>query len=200
MSNALRLDKGGTSQALCWRYLQADHQASECFSEEGMAELLRSGVLSAESMIWREGLPQWVALKDSEIASVVSPTVLPSPAPPARKSSRPGMEPDEARRHVRNMLRAGVLSVIATAVAAALLKPSLWIDAVVTGALLFGVYRASRVCAIAVLVLYLIGAVMRLAGMSGPRVVGLAVVALFLYFYVMGIRGTFALHRWRTIG
>jgi hypothetical protein len=89
--------------------------------------------------------------------------------------------------------------VAATAFFAAIANPTLWIDAIVNGALLFGVYRASRVCAIAVLVLYLSGALVRIAGISGPKVVGLAVMALLLYIYVMGIRGTFALQRWRTI-
>src|SRR5436190_22792424 len=131
MSNRLRLNKGGPSQDIvCWRYLEADQQPSECFSAEGIGELLRSGVLSPESMIWREGLHQWVTLKDSEIGPVVStPTALPTPARPARKSSRPGMEPDEAERRVRNMLRAGGLSVSATVFFAALVNSSLWIDA-----------------------------------------------------------------------
>lgn len=164
-----------------------------------MAELLRSGVLLPESMIWREGLPQWVSLKDSEIGPLLLPPTALAIAPRVRNASRPGMEQYEAERHVRNMLIAGALSVVATALFAAVFKSSAWFDAVLTGALLFGVYRASRVCAIAVLALYLIGAVAKMVTGPGRGPVGLLVLMVILYYYIMGVRGTFALHKWRTV-
>jgi hypothetical protein len=198
----IKINTGGMTQdVLCWRYLKADQQPSEPFSEEGIAELLRSGVLLPDSMIWRDGLAQWVPLKDSEIGSLALPSSVPTafPLPRAKVASRPGMEQNEAERHVRNMLIAGGLSVIATATFAASGSSILWLDALVTGALLFGVYRASRFCAIALVALYVVGAVVRVAGGAVRGPIGFAVMAIFLYYYIMGVRGTFALHKWRRV-
>jgi hypothetical protein len=201
MGTRLRLNTGETtrSDVPSWRYLQADQQASDPLNESAVEELLHSGVLTPGSMVWREGMADWMPLGTSPLASLIpAPSLRPLPQAALPSQKRGAAMPQyEAERHIRNMLVAGGISVLVTALLAAFGNASLWIDVIVNLLLLYGVYRASRVCAVMVLVLYLVGVIVRIAG-SGLGPVAVLIPGIIVYFYVMGIRGVFALHRWRA--
>ncbi len=57
----------------------------------------------------------------------------------------------------------------------------------------YGIHRKSRACAVGILVYFIVSKAMMYSstGRSGGGILGL----VFLYFYVMGVYGTFAYHR-----
>ncbi len=66
------------------------------------------------------------------------------------------------------------------------------IDAVIFAGLGFGIWRNSRVCAVAALALYLVEQSMIV---SNAPTVNVVMIAMFVVFFINGIRGTFGYHR-----
>jgi hypothetical protein len=67
------------------------------------------------------------------------------------------------------------------------------IDAAIVLGLSYGVYRKNRASAVALLGFYLVNQVlMRVGGDAGA---GIGLVLVFSFFFVQGVRGTFAYHR-----
>ena len=67
------------------------------------------------------------------------------------------------------------------------------IDVALVFGLTFGIYKKSRTCAVLMLVYFVISKVILMTEMrsASPMIVGL----VFLYFYAMGVVGTFQYHR-----
>ncbi|MDR3632273.1 MAG: GYF domain-containing protein [Isosphaeraceae bacterium] len=58
-------------------------------SLEDLLNLFRAGAISAETLVWREGLPTWVAVRDSGLF-VSSPSLAAAPQPLAARSTGHG--------------------------------------------------------------------------------------------------------------
>jgi uncharacterized RDD family membrane protein YckC len=68
-----------------WYYVSADRQRQGPVPAETIRELLRSGTLNARSLVWRQGMPQWVALEGvAGELGVAADAPPPAPLPPAR--------------------------------------------------------------------------------------------------------------------
>jgi len=67
------------------------------------------------------------------------------------------------------------------------------IDVVLIFALTFGIYKKSRLCAIAMFIYFLISKVMMFV--SNPNISGIILTLLLLYYFYNGIRGTFQYHK-----
>ena len=80
---------------------------------------------------------------------------------------------------------------------AGFIDPWAYLDAVLFGAIAFGIYKESRAAAVVGLLLYLVekGYQVVLTG----QLQGAVMTILFVLFFVSGIRGTFALHRLRRL-
>lgn len=63
-------------------------------------------------------------------------------------------------------------------------------------ALAFGIYKKSRVCAVVLLAYFILSHI--LVMMASGKASGLLVALIFGYYYVQGIVGTFAFHKWRA--
>ncbi len=72
-----------------------------------------------------------------------------------------------------------------------------FLDAVLFGAVAVGLYKESRVAAVAGLLLYLAGKVNQV--ISTGQFQGPVLAIFFVLFFVSGVRGTFALHRLRQV-
>jgi hypothetical protein len=80
---------------------------------------------------------------------------------------------------------------------AGFVDPWAYLDAVLFGAIAFGIYKESRAAAVFGLLLYLVekGCQVVLTG----QFQGAVMTFLFVLFFVSGVRGTFALHRLRRV-
>lgn len=67
------------------------------------------------------------------------------------------------------------------------------IDVVLAFALAFGIYRKSRVCAVAMLVYFVASKIFVIV--ETGQASGLLVSLIFIYYYWQGVSGTFAYHR-----
>ncbi|MEM9216666.1 MAG: hypothetical protein AAGD25_20245 [Cyanobacteria bacterium P01_F01_bin.150] len=78
---------------------------------------------------------------------------------------------------------------------------NLWafIDVSIYVAIAIGIYRMSRIAAIAGLSLYVINQIYMLT-VTGPRASGLGIMLLIVFAFINGIRGTFAYHRLKKYG
>ena len=70
-----------------------------------------------------------------------------------------------------------------------------FVDVALIAGLAFGIYRKSRVCAVLMLV-YFVGAKIYMIMQGNAKGAGLVVAAIFLYYYVLGVQGTFQYHAW----
>ncbi len=75
---------------------------------------------------------------------------------------------------------------------------TLWsmLDAVVFGGIAIGIYRRSRICAVAALVLFILEKILQLAE-SGLGILGIGIAGFFIVLFLIGIKGTFAFHKLR---
>lgn len=111
--------------------------------------------------------------------------------------------PDDAQQAIKNAAGAGAISAGITAFVAVLalldvqlvaaLNGWMLIDAGIIAGLAYSVYRRSRIGAVGLLAYHILGQVV--LRMDGTLSGGLLMALLFAYFYVQGIRGTFAYHR-----
>jgi serine/threonine-protein kinase len=67
------------------------------------------------------------------------------------------------------------------------------IDVALILGLTYGIYRKSRVCALLMLVYFLISKLIMIEHDSKGS--GLVMAVIFLYYYVQGVLGTFAYHK-----
>jgi nitrate reductase gamma subunit len=72
------------------------------------------------------------------------------------------------------------------------------IDAAIFGLIAWGIYRMSRVAAVAGLVLYIIERIAMHIVMGKSRISGIFITVLFLVMFINAVRGTFAYHRMRN--
>lgn len=79
-----------------WHYMKNGAQAGPATTDE-VKNLITTGVIKADTMVWREGLAAWSpANTQSEFAGVAAPAA-PPPPPAAGKSGGPGVfTPDPA--------------------------------------------------------------------------------------------------------
>jgi hypothetical protein len=112
--------------------------------------------------------------------------------------------PPDALRHIRNATIAacisGAITLLFSLLAIAgtsIMGYTPWelVDAALVAGLAFGIYKKSRACAIIILV-YFVGSKIYLMIETG-KPSGLLVAAIFVYYYVKGVQGTFQYHKWR---
>jgi hypothetical protein len=112
------------------------------------------------------------------------------------------MEMEEIKKHVNYAQQTGWLMAI-LALTFSLLSlvgnsiggVSIWglIDVAAIVGLTYGIRRYSRVCTIILLLYLLVNATMY--AMESGKTANLGLAAVFVYFLMQGIRGTFAYHR-----
>ena len=121
-------------------------------------------------------------------------------APPEAKVELPERSiPEDVQRKIRHawiaaLVSAGITAIaVGLAVGGVLAIPGIdaWglIDVGVTVGLAYGVYRKSRTCAIALLVLFVLNTALKWA--ESGTVQGLPIALVFLLLYVQGVIGTF---------
>ena len=112
--------------------------------------------------------------------------------------------PKQVLRDIRNAWIAGLISGSLTLVytltavsGTSVAGYTAWqaFDAALAFGLTFGIFVKSRVCAVLMLVYFVASklVVIWYAGIEGGR--GVIIMLLFLFYFAMGIRGTFAYHR-----
>ena len=116
----------------------------------------------------------------------------------------PGAVPDAVLKKIRNAWIACLVSAAVTlvvslaALAGSRMGPftgAELVDVVLILALAFGISRKSRVCAVLMFCYFVISKVMLIA--STGQVSGLFMGLVFLYFYALGVQGTFEYHKLR---
>jgi hypothetical protein len=114
--------------------------------------------------------------------------------------------PEAVRKKIRNATVAGIVSGTITLLAtviAMLTKPesnlAAWtlLDVALVFGLTFGIYRKSRVCAVAMVIYFAISKIVVIPSISNPVSMGIALVVggAFIYLYVQGMLGAFAYHK-----
>lgn len=63
-----------------WYYVSQGQPAGP-IPEEQLAELLRNGTITAATLVWRNGLTNWIPLSEAQPAWMTPPPPTPSPAP-----------------------------------------------------------------------------------------------------------------------
>ncbi|MDZ4344861.1 MAG: hypothetical protein U1E51_20765 [Candidatus Binatia bacterium] len=118
------------------------------------------------------------------------------------------MDEKKARRAIRNAWIAATVSGIFTVIVALIAVTSDrnpfddWVtgwellSAGATFGLAYGIYRKSRACAVVVLLWYV--AQQLLYAIETGRKTGFGLALVFIYFYVQGVRGTFAYQKLNT--
>ena len=110
--------------------------------------------------------------------------------------------PEAVLKNIRNAWVAGAISTVLTlaltllAIAGTSLAGfSAWqfLDVALCAGLTFGIYRKSRAAAVAMLGYFLISKAL-MASESG-KVNGVVMALVFFYYYVQGVRGTYAYHK-----
>jgi serine/threonine-protein kinase len=110
--------------------------------------------------------------------------------------------PEKVQKQIRNAWIAGTISgtitlaVVLFAMAGAnILGFSAWqlIDVALIFALTFGIYRKSRVCAVVMLIYFIISKAMLITQAGSST--GIITALIFLYYYGYGVAGTFAYHK-----
>lgn len=127
-------------------------------------------------------------------------------APPGAEVSVPVVAsevPDSVRKKIRNAWIAGLVSAATTLVfvLVAMSGTNLFgfsamqlIDVGIILGLTFGIYKKSRICAVLMLVYFVIAKIdLMLQPDVGTRGIFLSLV--FFYFYLQGVIGTFAYHK-----
>jgi lysylphosphatidylglycerol synthetase-like protein (DUF2156 family) len=107
-------------------------------------------------------------------------------------------------RKIKNAWLAGVFSTALTTVfaLASVMGASIggldayaFVDVVILGALSFGVYKRSRVCAVLLLAFFVLNKI--IMWMSSPGFASLPLTIVLLWFYFQGVAGTFQAHGFR---
>lgn len=168
-----------------------------------MIRLLRQGHLKPYSQVWTEGMQNWEPVAQTPLAAflpqhsqpgAVTRAAQPLRPQPARKP--PSMSLEDAEKHIKNAAITGCISFAITVVVALITEGWLLIFAFILAGLTFGTYKRSRVCATILFSLFLLDKILTLA--EGELGISSATVGLvFLYYYFMGMLGTFAFHRWK---
>ena len=123
-------------------------------------------------------------------------------APDARVADAELRVPGEITGKIRGAVIAGLVAAGFQAVLVALalsgsqsLGVDAWgvIDLAILLGLAYGVYRKSRICAVLLLLFFLLGRIMFMIESGKPN--GLLVTAIFLYYYGRGVMGTFEYHK-----
>jgi serine/threonine-protein kinase len=128
----------------------------------------------------------------------------PAAFPASDKASTGEAEDMKWKKSIRNACIAGTISGVLTLLVTLIsasgvdipgLDFDLWnlFDVLLIFGLTFGIYKKNRVCA-ALMLVYFVGSKVLMWQESGS-VSGLSVAALFGYFFLQGILGTFAYHR-----
>lgn len=115
----------------------------------------------------------------------------------ARRAARQGM--------IASLFVAGVTTAFAIASTQNVLpsemdevfNPMLFVDALLYGAIAWGIQRMSRIAAIAGLTLYLLSRILLQASGVPTNLLGLALATLISVAFINAIRGTFAFHRFK---
>ena len=203
MSLTLTLQQAPAAQA--WHYLQSDGQPSEPLTAAEIDAMVQRCELTNESLLWQEGMPEWVPVGTTSFAGITSAAhghMTSVPPPGAVAQGRPGRPPsmpeEEAMEHVRKAFYAGCVSALVSLLLALSGDSTMWWAVAGMAGILFGVYKASRICAVLMMSFYSFGLVVRAASDTPPGFAGWMIAAVMLFFYTMGIRGTFACQKWRS--
>ena len=85
-----------------WYYVDAGHNRQGPVSGEDLAAAYRQGRVNRDTLVWRDGLPQWVPLERHLAELPAAPPTLPEaaavpglPAGAATPASPAGTDPDE---------------------------------------------------------------------------------------------------------
>ena len=112
--------------------------------------------------------------------------------------------PEPILNKIRNAWVAGLISAGVTLVVTllaisgvSLMGYAAWelLDVVLILGLTLGIYKKSRVCAIAMLTYFVASKIMLISETGKPS--GLVTALIFIYYYWQGVLGTFAYHRFR---
>lgn len=128
----------------------------------------------------------------------------PYAAPKANLESSevPPAIPPEVLKKIKNAWIAGIVSGCVTLAVTLLaisgnpvLGYSAWelLDVVLIFGLTFGIYRKSRTCALSMLVYFVISKVLLM--LDGAKPTGIVMSVIFIYFYALGVAGTFQYHK-----
>lgn len=77
-----------------WYYVSADRQRQGPVPAATIRELFAAGTLNPRSLVWQQGMPQWLSLE--QVAGELGVAVA-APSPPAMPSPPPEPEPNAAR-------------------------------------------------------------------------------------------------------
>ena len=80
-----------------WHYAQ-DGKPAGPFSEVDLAKSIRAGALTRDTLVWREGMAQWLPASQTELASLFHATSASAPPLPASVASSQTLEPAPATR------------------------------------------------------------------------------------------------------
>jgi serine/threonine-protein kinase len=113
--------------------------------------------------------------------------------------------PPDVLKKIKNAAVAGAISCGITLIVTALTLVNVnilgfmnawqFLDVALIGGLAFGIYRKSRACAV-IMLLYFIASKIMIVAATG-RASGLVLAVVFLYYYALGVQGTFAYHKLR---
>jgi uncharacterized membrane protein len=97
--------------SIAWQYMKNGAQTGPATTDEIKA-LINSGTIKADTLVWREGLPSWVAVSTlADFAGVVPPAAPPPPPAPAGAPGGPGVFTPDAADVEQNKVF-GVLSYL----------------------------------------------------------------------------------------
>jgi hypothetical protein len=112
--------------------------------------------------------------------------------------------PDEILKKIRQATIAAIISasltMLFTLIAMAgtsFLGFSAWqlVDVGFIAVLAYGIHKKSRVCAL-IMLLYFIASKVYMVTQGGGKPTGVVVALIFLYYYGLGVQGTFQYHAW----
>ncbi len=99
---------------------------------------------------------------------------------------------------------AGLTALVAVAALSGILPPGFpisgWalVDAALFGVIAWGIYRMSRVAAVAGLVVYILERIYMQSALGAKAGAGIVVTILIILAFINAVRGTFAYHRMKT--
>ncbi|WP_299486964.1 serine/threonine-protein kinase [Acaryochloris sp. IP29b_bin.137] len=150
---------------------------------------------------------QFTPYPSPQASSSIPPTDIQSPSY-SNPLSQPPLPPppanelEEAHQQIKRAWIAGLVSVIITFIGALALAEAedsdfLWIAVLLVAGFTFGIYKKIRVCAVLMLVYWVLST---LSAVFGPeegatKVFALGIGGVLIYFFSQGVRGTFTYHR-----
>ena len=113
--------------------------------------------------------------------------------------------PTEIKKKIKNAWIAGLISIAITLIIILIsftgtsimgINYTGLLDVVLMSIFVFGIYKNSRVCAILMLLLFLVNKILMLiqSGSLGGSLPSIPLALLFLWFYTQGVIGTFQYH------